>query len=169
MSASCTSPPARYCRWSLAPDPRSPRPSALWQGGLRPLSPGTVQEFDLRQPLRDHGGEDQAEEDAADEHIVIVVLQDVELFGRVDTSLVDVQAVRHDLEGRGSERPVRKAPVARTAADSARKGDRLLSHFPRREANSRCHAGRLWMDEGTQAGPGALLTRQVDSRPEGAV
>ena len=113
MSASRTSPPTRYCRWSLAPNPCSPRPSALWQGGLRPLSPGTVQEFDLRQPLRDHGGEDQAKEDAADEHVVIVILQDVKLFGRVDTSLVNVQTIRHDLEGRGSERPVRKALVAR--------------------------------------------------------
>lgn len=74
-------------------------------GGLGPLPPGTVQEFDLRQPLRDHGGEDQAKEDTADEHVVIVVLQDVELFGRVDAGLVNVQTVGHDLEGRGSASP----------------------------------------------------------------
>lgn len=82
-------------------------PSALCSlaGGLRPLPPGTVQEFDLRQPLRDHGGKDQAKEDAADEHVVVVVLQDVELFGRVDAGLVNVQTVGHDLEGRGSESP----------------------------------------------------------------
>lgn len=61
------------------------------------LPPGTVQQLDLSQPLADHGGEDQSEEDTADQHVVVIIVQHVELLGGVDPSLIDIQAVRHHL------------------------------------------------------------------------
>lgn len=59
-------------------------------------SPGTVQKFDLSQSFGNHGGKDEADENAADEDVVIVVLQHIELLGGVDASLVDVQSVGHN-------------------------------------------------------------------------
>lgn len=44
------------------------------------LPPSPVEQFDFCQPLADHGGEEQGEEDAADQHVVVVVLQDIKLL-----------------------------------------------------------------------------------------
>lgn len=62
------------------------------------LSPGPVQQLHLSQSLGDHSGKNQPEEDAAYQHVVIVILQDVELLRWVHSGLVDVQAVRNDLK-----------------------------------------------------------------------
>lgn len=126
--------------------------------GLRSLPPGTVQEFHLGQSLSDHGGKDQAKEDAADEHVVVVILQDVKLFGWVDSSLVNVQAVGHHLEGRGKEEPVRKAA-----------GDLPPPQAPVREEADSSAVVQGSCGQGGTSWAGALLTKQVDSRPEGAV
>lgn len=66
-----------------------------WEAQASPPRP--VQQFDLGQALADHGGEEKGEEDAADQHVVVVVLEHVELLGGVDPGLVDVQTVSHNL------------------------------------------------------------------------
>lgn len=94
----------------LQPEPLSwvSAPPALWlgRGRLTSSAPGTIEKLHLCQSLSDHGGKYQAEEDAADQHVVVVILQDIKLFGRVDPSLVNVQAISHDqtsgLQARGS-------------------------------------------------------------------
>lgn len=68
--------------------------------GHQSSPPGSIEEFHLGQSLGDHGGKHQAEEDTADQHVVVVVFQDIELFGRVDSGLVNVQTIGHDLQGR---------------------------------------------------------------------
>lgn len=65
------------------------------------LPPGPVEQLDFGQPLADHGGKEEGEEHAADQHVVIVVLQHVKLFGRIDAGLVDVETVCHHLWGVG--------------------------------------------------------------------
>lgn len=94
---------------SSPPGPCCPRLSALRRWGPAPLPPGPIQELHLCQPLGDHGGKHQAKEDAADQHVVIVVLQDVKLLGWVDSSLVNVQTIGHNLEGGGNEKYMREA------------------------------------------------------------
>lgn len=64
------------------------------------LPPGSVEQFDLRQPFADHGGEEKGEEDAADQHVVVVVLQHVKLLGGINPRLEDVQTVSHHLQGK---------------------------------------------------------------------
>lgn len=61
------------------------------------LPPCSVEELDLGEPLADHGGEEEPQQHAADEHVVIVVLQHVELFGRVHARLEEVQPIGHHL------------------------------------------------------------------------
>ena len=68
-----------------------------------PSPPGAVQQLDLGEPLADHGGEEESEEHAADQHVVVVVLQHVELLGGVDARLVDVQSVGHHLPPRNTQ------------------------------------------------------------------
>lgn len=67
--------------------------------GLGSLPPGTIQEFDLCQSLRDHGSKNKAKEDTADQNVVIVIFQDIKLFGWVDSSLVNVQTIGHHQTG----------------------------------------------------------------------
>lgn len=81
----------------------SPFPEAPLQQDAPGLPPGSVEEFDLCQPLCDHGGKNQAKEDTADEHIVIVVFQDIKLLGRVNSSLVNIQTVGHHLKDSQNE------------------------------------------------------------------
>lgn len=54
------------------------------------LPPGTVQQLHLSQPLGDHGGEDQPEKHAANQDVIVIVFQNVKLFGRINSGLVDV-------------------------------------------------------------------------------
>lgn len=77
--------------------PSSPRPHPLWQDAPI-LPPGSIEELHLCQSLCDHGGKNQAKKDTADEHIVIVVFQDIKLLGRVNSSLVNIQTVGHNLK-----------------------------------------------------------------------
>lgn len=62
------------------------------------LSPGPVKQFDFCQAFADHGGKEKSKEDAADEHVVVVVFQDVELLGGIHAGLVDVETVCHHLQ-----------------------------------------------------------------------
>lgn len=68
-----------------------------------PSAPGPVQQLHLGQSLGDHGGKDQPEEDAADQHIVVVILEHVKLLGGVHPRLEDVQPVGYNLQGRDQE------------------------------------------------------------------
>lgn len=61
------------------------------------LSPRPVQQFDFGQALADHGGEEQGKENAADQHVVVVILEHVKLLWGVDPRLVNVQTVSHNL------------------------------------------------------------------------
>lgn len=61
------------------------------------LPPCTVQQFNFCQALADHGGEEKGEENAANQHVVVVILEHVELLGRVDPGLVDVKTVSDNL------------------------------------------------------------------------
>lgn len=63
------------------------------------LPPRAVEQLHLSQPLGDHGGEDQPEQHAADQDIIVVVFQDIELFGWIDSGLVDVQPICHNQTG----------------------------------------------------------------------
>lgn len=71
----------------------------LWQGAPI-LPPGSIEEFHLCQPLCDHGGKNQAKKDTADEHIVVVIFQDIKLLGWVNSSLVNIQTIGHNLKDR---------------------------------------------------------------------
>lgn len=64
------------------------------------LPPCPVEQFDFRQAFADHGGEEKGEENAADQHVVVVVFQHVKLLRGIDPCLVDVQTVRHHLQGK---------------------------------------------------------------------
>lgn len=44
------------------------------------LPPGPVEQFDFGQAFADHGGKEKGEEDATDQHVVVVVFQHVELL-----------------------------------------------------------------------------------------
>jgi len=79
-------------RESLAPSPASACPSPAAS------PPSTVQQLHLSQSLCDHRSKNQPEEDTADQHVVVVVFQDIELLRRVHSGLVDVQAVGNDLK-----------------------------------------------------------------------
>lgn len=61
------------------------------------LSPCPVQQFDFRKAFADHGGEEKGKENAADQHVVVVVFKHIKLLWGVDSRLVDVQTVRHNL------------------------------------------------------------------------
>lgn len=61
------------------------------------LSPCPVQQFDFCKAFADHGGEEKGKENAADQHVVVVVFKHVKLLWGVDSRLVDVQTVRHNL------------------------------------------------------------------------
>lgn len=63
------------------------------------LPPSSVEQFDFCQAFADHGGEEKGQENAADQHVVVVVFQHVELLWGIDPRLVDVQTVRHHLGG----------------------------------------------------------------------
>lgn len=62
------------------------------------LPPGTVQQFHLSQSLCDHSSKNQPKEDTAYQHVVVVIFQDIKLLWGVHSGLVDVQAVRNNLE-----------------------------------------------------------------------
>lgn len=51
----------------------------FWSSG-RVLPPSSVEQFDFCQPLADHGGKEEGEQDAADQHVVVVVFQNVKLL-----------------------------------------------------------------------------------------
>lgn len=57
--------------------------------------PGPVEQFDLCQTFTDHGGEEQREQNTADQDVVVVIFQHVELLGGVHPGLVDVKTVRN--------------------------------------------------------------------------
>lgn len=78
-----------------------PSPAALQAGP--PSAPGPVQQLHLGQSLGDHGGKDQPEEDAADQHVVIVILEHIKLLGGVHPGLEDVQPVGYNLQGEDQE------------------------------------------------------------------
>lgn len=108
------------------------------------LPPRPVQQFDFRQALADHGGEEQGKENAADQHVVVVVFEHVELLRGVDPGLVDVQAVSHNL---------RRKTYYWPCVDSALKIQNKIKPD-------------LWKKKQNTI---LSLTRQVDSNPEGAV
>lgn len=61
------------------------------------LPPGPVEQFDLCQAFADHGGKEQAKEYTANQHIVIVILKYIKLFGGINSGLVDVKSVCNHL------------------------------------------------------------------------
>lgn len=44
------------------------------------LPPSSVEQFDFRQAFADHGGEEKGKENAADQHVVVVVFEHVKLL-----------------------------------------------------------------------------------------
>lgn len=44
------------------------------------LPPSSVEQFDFCQPFADHGGKKKGEENATDQHVVVVVFQYIKLL-----------------------------------------------------------------------------------------
>lgn len=123
------------CSFRAVRDGRLQRPA---------LSPRPVQQFDFRQAFANHGGEEKGKENAADQHVVVVVLEHVELLRGVDPGLVDVQTVSHNLRRKTCYWP---------CVDSALKIKNKIQPYSWKKKQNKILS----------------LTRQVDSNPEGAV
>lgn len=80
-------------------EPQIPSPASAFPSPAA-LPPGTVQQLHLGKSLCDHGSKNQPEEDAAYQHVVIVIFQDIKLLRWVHSGLVDVQAICNNLKRR---------------------------------------------------------------------